>query len=252
MDISFTSYRVLLFIWIGIALSVFFLLLRITAPYGRHSSEKWGPMVDNHIGWMIMELPALTVMCYCLISAISGPFVIIVMAGLFCLHYINRTVIFPFRIHTRGKKMPLVIVVSAVFFNLVNTFFLSWYFLHFSIYPDNYYTHPEFIAGIVLFFAGMYINWSADNRLIRLRKPGETGYKIPQGWLFSYISCPNLLGELIEWGGFAILCWNLPALSFFIWSVANLLPRALAHHRWYKTHFVDYPAGRKAIIPFLF
>lgn len=53
----------------------------------------------------------------------------------------------------------------------------------------------------------------ADNILIHLRKPGETGYKIPQGWLFKYISCPNMFGELVEWAGYAILCWNLPALT---------------------------------------
>jgi hypothetical protein len=69
--------------------------------------------------------------------------------------------------------------------------------------------------------------------------------------LFRYISCPNLLGELIEWLGFAILCWNLPALTFFIWTSANLIPRALSHHRWYKEKFNNYPPERKAIIPFL-
>jgi nucleoside-diphosphate-sugar epimerase len=31
----------------------------------------------------------------------------------------------------------------------------------------------------------------------------------------------------------------------------NLIPRALDNHRWYKQQFVDYPANRKALIPFL-
>jgi hypothetical protein len=96
----------------------------------------------------------------------------------------------------------------------------------------------------------MYINQKADNMLIALRTPGETGYKIPTGWLFEKISCPNLFGELIEWLGFAILCWNLPAFSFFIWTSANLIPRAISHHKWYRQQFADYPADRKAIFPF--
>jgi hypothetical protein len=33
--------------------------------------------------------------------------------------------------------------------------------------------------------------------------------------------------------------------------LANLLPRALAHHRWYKQRFPEYPSERKAIFPFL-
>ena len=251
MNISFATYRLLILIWIGIAVAVFILLLRINAPYGRHASSKWGPLVDNHIAWLVMEFPALAVMLFCFMQVISHSMIMGLMAGLFCFHYVNRVFIFPFRIHTKGKKMPLVIMLSAVFFNLVNTYFLGYYFLHFASYPDDYIKTPMFIAGCLLFIAGLIINWTADNRLIHLRKRGETGYKIPQGWLFSYISCPNLFGELIEWGGFALLCSNLPALTFFIWTVANLLPRALAHHRWYKENFADYPTERRAVIPFV-
>jgi len=39
---------------------------------------------------------------------------------------------------------------------------------------------------------------------------------------------------------------------FAIWTMANLVPRALAHHRWYRETFADYPPGRKALIPYLF
>ncbi|MGL5956334.1 MAG: 3-oxo-5-alpha-steroid 4-dehydrogenase, partial [Brevinema sp.] len=39
--------------------------------------------------------------------------------------------------------------------------------------------------------------------------------------------------------------------AFFLWTVANLLPRALTSHRWYLDHFPDYPKDRKALIPFL-
>ena len=251
MDISLSTFRLWVLIWIGMAIGIFFLLLKIKAPYGRHTSANWGPLLPNHIGWMIMEIPALAIMMYTFISCVNSSFVVEIMIGLFCLHYINRTIIFPFRLHTKGKKIPLMIVLSAVFFNGIDTFFLGYYFAHFSAYPNSYATDPRFIIGLALFFTGMFINWSADNRLIRLRKPGETGYKIPQGWLFSYISCPNMFGELIEWGGFAILCWNLPALAFLVWTMANLLPRALAHHQWYKQKFSDYPAERKAVVPFL-
>jgi hypothetical protein len=43
----------------------------------------------------------------------------------------------------------------------------------------------------------------------------------------------------------------MPALSFAIWTIANLLPRALQHHRWYQQTFSEYPAERKAVIPFI-
>ena len=253
MLISFSTYQLIFYIWITIAVFIFFLLLKIAAPYGRHASSKWGPQVDNHYGWLMMELPALAVMILFFIKNFSTKNIAIeLMIGLFCLHYFNRTFIFPFRLHTRGKKMPVIIMFSGIFFNLCNTFLLGYYFSNFATYELSWLTDIRFITGIILFFTGLWINWKADNILIHLRKPGETGYKIPKGWLFSLVSCPNMLGELIEWAGFAILCWNMPAIAFFIWSAANLIPRAMAHHRWYKNKFEDYPADRKAVLPYLF
>lgn len=232
------------------AVIIFFLLLKITAPYGRHSSSDWGPLVSNKMGWLFMELPVLITTGFFILrfSSLISP-VSWVMISLFCFHYFNRVFIFPFRLRTKGKKMPLIIMLSAVFFNIVNGFSIGFYFTHFATYRNDWITDFRFITGIIIFFSGLYINWKADDMLIHLRKPGETGYKIPYGWLFEKISCPNLFGELIEWLGFAILCWNLPALAFFTWTAANLIPRALAHHKWYKEKFTDYPVQRKAIIP---
>jgi hypothetical protein len=252
MTISFSTYKTITFIWIATAIIIFFVLQRVTAPYGRYASPKWGPQIPNHLGWLFMELPALVIMGYFLIRTLFNHYPVIpLMIGLYCLHYFNRTIIFPFRIHTRGKRMPLLIMSSGIFFNLANTFLLGYYFTHFVTYENTWLTDPRFILGIILFFSGLFINWKADDILIHLRKPSETHYTLPTGWLFNYASCPNMFGELLEWGGFAMLCWNLPALTFFIWSAANLVPRALAHHRWYKKQFPGYPAKRKAIVPFI-
>ena len=147
----------------------------------------------------------------------------LIMIGLFSLHYINRIFIFPFRLHTKGKKMPVAIMLSAIFFNIMNGFSFGYYFVHFANYTNAWLSDPRFVIGIVLFFIGLIINWKADNGLINLRKPTETSYKIPTGWLFNKVSCTNLFGELIEWLGFAILCWNLPALTFFIWIIAFII-----------------------------
>ena len=73
---------------------------------------------------------------------------------------------------------------------------------------------------------------------------------MPYGGLFKYISCPNHLGEIIEWIGFAILTCSLPTLAFALWTMANLIPRSMEHHKWYIKKFQDYPRDRKAIIPF--
>ena len=107
------------------------------------------------------------------------------------------------------------------------------------------------IAFILLFLFGFIINIQSDNYLLSLRKPGESGYSIPKGRWFGLVSCPNHFGEILEWTGFALMAWNLPAFSFAVWTAANLIPRAISHHKWYHAHFEHYPADRKAVIPYL-
>jgi len=45
-------------------------------------------------------------------------------------------------------------------------------------------SHAACFAGLAVFATGMFINMQADNILLNLRKPGESGYKIPKGGMF--------------------------------------------------------------------
>jgi len=238
--------------WIIIALLLIPVQLKIIAPYGRHSNDRWGLMIDNKTGWIIMEIISPLILGFILFATPNLSSSIWIIAGFWMLHYFNRSIIFPLRLNTVGKKMPLLIALFALFFNLVNASLNACYLSSFNeLYTWAWFTDPRFIIGSLIFLTGAAINIQSDNILLKLRKPGEKGYKIPQGSLFKYISCPNHFGEIIEWLGFAVLCWNLPALSFFVWTAANLIPRALAHHSWYLEKFSDYPGERKAVIPFI-
>lgn len=249
--ISERLFTDLLHVWIVLAIITFLILLRITAPYGRHSTNTWGPTINNRFGWLIMEIPVVIVFSWFFFSGTALKSIpVYIIYGLFVLHYVNRIFVFPFRMKTVGKQIPVSIVVLAVFFNLVNGFFNGYWFGFLSpVYEISWLSDPKFIVGIILFFSGMYINISSDNKLINLRKGGKRGYYIPLGGLFNYVSSPNLLGEIIEWIGWAIMGWCLPGFSFAIWTMANLIPRALDHQRWYHHRFNDYPVNRKAIIP---
>ena len=249
---TFEQYTTFTWAWIAIAAAVFILLLFVTAPYGRHTKTNWGPLIDNKIGWFIMEFFLLVVLFYFILTGEniqSGVNMIII--AIISIHYINRSVIFPLRIKTKGKKMPLTIVLMGLGFNLSNGFLFGYYLGEFKVYSIDWLTTPQFIIGSIIFITGAIINKHSDAVLINLRKPNETSYKIPQGGLFKYVSCPNLFGEVIEWLGFAILTWSLPGIAFFVWTFANLVPRAISHHKWYLSHFEDYPKERKAVFPFL-
>ncbi len=240
-------------IWLLISLPVFVLLFKIKAPFGRHTAKGWGLPVSNRLAWFVMELPALIVMpafAFAGSPGMIGTFFVI----LWIAHYFNRSCIFPFRIHTTGKTMPLGILLMALCFNLTNGFLCGYYFGNYANYANytaDLLMRPAFIIGLLLFGGGALLNITSDNILIRLRKKNDTGYVIPTGGLFKHISCPNLLGEITEWVGFALMTMAFPCFAFAVWTIANLLPRALAHHKWYHAKFADYPKRRRALIPFL-
>lgn len=238
--------------WIlfGALIFLYLLFSKITVPYGRHQNNNWGRSVDNSWGWFWMELPTLIVMpLLVIIGPVEKNFYILFILLLWCFHYFYRSLIFPFKLNTRGKKIPIVIVCNGFIFNLINGGFLG-YELGF-ISENNFSLSTHFIIGVTVFILGAYINRSSDNKLISLRSESKD-YQIPEGRLFNYISCSNHFGEIIEWFGFAIILWNLSAISFALWTAYNLIPRALNHHQWYKQYFPNYPKNRKAIFPFLF
>ena len=235
-------------IWIIIGLILFPVILKYKAPYGRHSTKKWGKTISNKTGWIIMELPALLI---CPLFYLVNTTNLFTLNSIFILlwitHYFNRTVLYPLKIKTKGKKMPLIIALSAIFFNIINGF-INGYFLSVTSYENI--NLILFSFGILFFISGLIINIKSDSLLISLRTKNETNkYVIPKGGLFEYVSCPNFFGELIEWLGFALMTMNIGSLSFFIWTFINLVPRALSHHKWYHHKFNDYPKKRKAILP---
>ena len=247
------TLNILAAIWITIALIALPFLLRITQPYGRHVSKKWGPLLDNKIGWIVQETPSLVFLCIFFFTGTGiKPAGAWFLWAIWVLHYINRSFIYPLRTRTSGKKIPLVIVISAIFFNFVNGFLNGTYLGNFGdSYRQGFFFSAHFLIGLPVFIAGVAINNYSDSQLINLRKPGETGYKIPTGGFFKYVSCPNHFGEMVEWLGFAIMANSVPAWSFAIWTVVNLIPRTLDNHKWYLQKFPDYPKERKAVIPFI-
>ena len=225
---------------------VFPALLFIPAPYGRHARRGFGPMIPARLGWVVMEAVALVAFAWAFRA--QNPFLdqpsVWFLAGLWVVHYLQRTFVFPLLMKAQGKKQPLLTVALAVVFNSLN----GW--------GNGAALAPRSVdvkggLGVTLFLVGFAINLHSDAVLRGLRKPGETGYAIPQGGLYRWVSCPNYLGELIEWCGFALAAWTLPALAFAVFTFANLFPRALTHHRWYREKFPEYPAERRAILPFV-
>ncbi|XP_050018902.1 3-oxo-5-alpha-steroid 4-dehydrogenase 2 isoform X2 [Alexandromys fortis] len=159
---------------------------------------------------------------------------------------------FIYSLLTRGRPYPVILFLRAIAFCTGNGFLQAHYLIYCAEYPEEWYTDVRFSLGVFLFVLGMGINIHSDYLLRQLRKPGEIVYKIPQGGLFTYVSGANFLGEIIEWMGYALATWSIPALAFAFFSLCFLGMQAFYHHRFYLKTFEDYPKSRKALIPFIF
>ncbi len=231
------------------------MLFFVAAPYGRYHSQdrKWGPTVNSRLGWCLMELPSVVVFTwiFCLGSHISHAAPLIFFTC-WQMHYIHRALIFPLRLGGTQSRIPLVIIILGFSFNGANSYINARWISELGVYSSQWITHPIFICGITIFVLGLILNLQSDTILLRLRADSSAKYKIPHGGAFRWVSSPNYLGEMLEWLGWAIATWSLSGLTFFLFSAANLVPRAYWHHRWYRDNFPNYPKKRKCLIPYVY
>lgn len=250
MDLETIYLPGLIFLLVA-AFAAFVALMRVSAPYGRHRRGGWGPMINARLVWVVQESPSTLLFAWVFFQGPNAlDLVPLVLFAMWQAHYFQRTFIFPFLMRLEGKKDPVLTLVLALVFNTMNATLNAYAISRAGAGLDpSWLLDPRFIAGAALFVAGYAANRHSDAVLRSLRSPGEKGYKIPKGGLFRWVSCPNYLGEIIEWGGWALASWSLAGLAFFIFTTANLLPRALSNHRWYRETFPDYPPERRALLP---
>ena len=87
--------------------------------------------ISNKVAWVLMEAPAFLFLLYYTVRfAMSGvdtgnsKVVLYIMAGLFLLHYFQRSFIFPLLM--RGKsKMPIAVMLMGLVFNTLNAYMIG-------------------------------------------------------------------------------------------------------------------------------
>ena len=254
---SYSTYCTAEIVMLILGLICFFTLYFIPAGYGKLIDKKWGFSFNNKTAWVLMECPTLIIMFYLLYTLdyehrpVRGT-----LASFFILHYIQRTLIFPALL--KGKsKMPITIVALGMLFNTVNALLIGLWIFYFSpaeMYNRSWLSDPRFIAGSVLFFAGMFINISSDSYIRSLRKNGSSKHYYPSRGMYRYITSANYFGELVEWLGFAVLTWSSAGFLFVFWTACNLVPRSDAIYKKYAETFPDEVSHYKPkrIIPFLY
>ncbi|KAL1895174.1 Very-long-chain enoyl-CoA reductase [Ceratocystis pirilliformis] len=105
-------------------------------------------------------------------------------------------------------------------------------------------------AGLAVYVFGELSNGLVHLHLSSLRSPGGTERKIPNGYGFSLVTCPNYLFETISWLGVIIVSRNWAVTLFIAIGVAQMSAWAKGKERAYRKEFGDkYKKKRFVMLP---
>jgi very-long-chain enoyl-CoA reductase len=211
--------------------------------------EYFGPMMIYPIFYFF---PAL---CY---PWYSGPFTRHLVQDIavcyWCFHYAKR-IFETYTVHRFGHAtMPL--------FNLFRNCGYYWmaaagvsFFINHPLYTPPPLTQSLACFGLALLC--QTANYICHIMLASLRKPGEKDYKLPRGFLFNYITCPNYTVEICGWTLFSIATQTVAAGIFMAVGMFQMIPWAQQKHARLRKTFdgkdgrEKYPRRYVILPPFL-
>ena len=246
-------YNAFLIAILVLAVFTYYGTVKDLSPYGRlmkTGANAW--TLPSPAAWLMFECPQVFAFALAFwLTADTHSGVAITLFVLWQSHYLYRGILYPLRRNDQGKRFPIANVVFGFLFNLMNGYTNGYAVSHAEhLINENWFFSPWFIGGLVVALAGWLINFQADTILVNLRRDGSTGYKIPYGGFFRYVSSANYFGEILLWCGWAAMSFTTASIVFVIFTLSNLYPRAIISHRWYRENFADYPKERKAVFPF--
>lgn len=114
---------------------------------------------------------------------------------------------------------------------------------------------PSFTTLLLVlpFLYAWYQQLVAHQIFADLKRQSPTKHSIPEGGLFTLVSCPHYLCEIIIYTVLMLVLGteHRTGVLVWIWVVVNQVIAALMSHSWYRRTFRDYPLERRAILPYL-
>lgn len=155
-------------------------------------------------------------------------------------------------------------IVGMFFYATVGYATLDSILLEGSLYQSDSLLSSIYFPLVTFgtFAMSSYIQYDSHRILASLRKQkmiadgsddARQQYFMPQGGLFSLISCPHYLTEIIIY--ICLYClsgWTHLWASLCVFVIVNQTIAALLAHAWYRNKFgCKYPQSTKALIPYL-
>jgi len=184
-------------------------------------------------------------------GASKAPFHWVQLLALACwtIHYVKREVETLFVHRFSHETMPLA-----------NLWRNSGYYWFAGILAGYFINHPRYtppsdtqvFVGLAIFVISEICNAICHLMLRNLRPAGTRDRKIPRGFLFDYVTCPNYTFEVLAWIGFSIMTKTAAAYLFTAIGFYMMFTWAKAKKSKYIKDFGrDFPKSRAIIIPFL-
>jgi len=165
-------------------------------------------------------------------------------------------------VYSKGS-MHLIHYVSGII--VYTTFFLvllveAPHSMQYLNQRENVLSHLSWrhVAGVILFAWASVHHHNVHQQFASFRRSDKGDvvtlkHVMPHGGWFELLSTPHFFMEILIYisyiliGGFRhVTLWSL-----VIFVLTNQISLGIATHRWYKKEFKNYPANRKAIIPYI-
>ncbi|TKW30533.1 hypothetical protein SEVIR_2G044700v4 [Setaria viridis] len=228
-------------------------------------SKFWGPqrpggggaLLPSRAGMLVGYVPALVAALASFAvpgAANDGARAQLLRAAL-AVHFLKRVLEVLF-VHRYSGSMPLptVLQISSCYLLYVIMFIYAQHLSRGLPEPAVDTLH----LGALVFAIGVAGNFYHHHLLSRLRTDGgggaaggDRGYKIPRGGLFELVACPHYLFEIVVFAGLAMIAQTAFALALAVGTAAFLACRSCATRRWYAAKFEEFPAGIRALVPYV-
>ena len=106
------------------------------------------------------------------------------------------------------------------------------------------------MLGVALYIFGQVSNFITHLNLASLRSTGGTERKIPVGYGFNIVTCPNYMFELISWVGMLLVTKSLSTLLFFGLALWKMNQWGWKREKAYRKEFPEtYKKKKYAVVP---
>ncbi|KAF5017032.1 hypothetical protein F66182_11108 [Fusarium sp. NRRL 66182] len=171
--------------------------------------------------------------------------------GMIMLHFVKREYETLFVHKFSANTMPWKNIFKNSFFYWAVSGLLCAY----SIYSPNSLAAKADIpaidaVGFALYCFGEFMNALVHRYLSTLRSSGGTERKIPVGYGFGIVTCPNYLYEVLAWIGVILVSRDWTVAFFISIGAAQMISWAKGKERTYRKEFGDrYKKKRFVIFP---